>query len=200
MEDDMKKIMSKKAYKTICIVTVMAFLSSCCLPTAIAGGLQQNASMDQLSKFILDLTGGCSAEEILDIIKTTTPISDDEADDILFALNGLLATTLYGASEIKPAQSSACSSAALLFMTGLTFVLFSGIISATAEQQVCKDQRCLGNYCVCIKKESTSYLEKANDILLKVGSVIIILGVLGYVQNCLLNPGESVVDTIGIVQ
>ena len=193
----MIKIVNKKARKAICIVTVMAFLSNCCLPTAIAGGLQQN---DQLSKFILDLTGGCSAEEILDIIKTTTPISDAAADEILFALNGLLATTLYGASEIKPAQSSACSSAALLFMTGLTFVLFSGIISGMVEQQECEDQRCLGNYCVCRKTKDPTILEQANDILFTVGNAIIILGVLGYVQNCLLNPGESVVDTISITQ
>jgi hypothetical protein len=196
----MKKIMSKQAFKTVSILTVMAFLSSFCLPPAIAGGIQKSDSRDQLGKFILDLTGGCTAEEILAIIKTAIPVSDDETDEILFAFNKMLATTLYNTSEIKPAQSSACSSTTLLFMTGLIFVLFSGIISATAEQQVCKDQRCLGNYCVCIKKGSTSPLVKANDILLKAGSVIMILGALGYVENCLLNPAGSGVDTIGITQ
>jgi hypothetical protein len=200
MEDDMKKIMSKKACKTICVVTVMAFLSNFCPQATIAGGIQKSSGRDQLSNFIIDVTGGCSAEEILDLIKATIPLSDTAEDKILLALHELLAMTLAGTGEIKPAQSSACASTVLLFMTGLTFVLFSGIISATAEQQVCKDQRCLGNYCVCIKKESTSYLEKANDILLKVGSAIIILGALGYVENCLLSPGGSVVDTIGIAQ
>jgi hypothetical protein len=196
----MKKIMSRKISRAVSILTVMAFVSNFCLPTVSAGGKQQSSYRDQLSTFILDVTGGCTAEEILAIIKTTIPVSDDETDEMLFAINGLLETTLYGVSEIKPAQSSACSSATLLFMTGLIFVLFSGIISATAEQQVCQDQRCLGNYCVCIKRSSTSTLEKANNILLKAGSVIIILGVLGYVENCLLNPAGSVVDTIGITQ
>ena len=196
----MKKIMSRKVFEAISVLTIMTFFSSFCLPAAMAGAIQQNDRREQLSKFILDLTGGCAAEQILSILKTTISISDDKADEILLALNGLLETTLYSGSKIKPAQSSACTDATVLFMTGLTSVLVSIIISNTVTQETCVNQECLGELCICTKEETTSPLSGVNHVLRGAGNVMILLGSLGYIENCLLSPAGSVVDNNGITR
>ena len=187
----MKLLMNKKVFRIVSMIIITAFLSNVYTLPVLAGGMQRNNNQERLKNFILDAIGGCTAEQILSLIQKTYPMSDEEAAEMLLAIDELLTTALANDSDIEPAQSEACVSATFLFMTGLSFVLLSMIISETLTQEECVEESCLGDFCVCEKEEVTNPLSGVNKILGSVGNLMMVFGIIGYVQNCLLNPGAA---------
>lgn len=188
----MKLHMNKKVFRIVSMIIITAFLSNVYTLPALAGGMQRNNNQERLVKFILAVTGGCTAEQILSLIQKTYPMSDEKAAEMLLAIDKLLTTARANDSGIEPVQSEACVSATFLFMAGLSFVILSMILSETlTQEEECVEESCLGDFCVCEKKEVTNPLSKVNGILRSAGNIMMVFGVISSVQNCLLNPGAA---------
>ena len=185
----MKLLMNKKVFRIVSMIIITVLMSNFYTLPALAGGMQRNNNQERLIKFIRAVTGGCTAEQILSLIQKTYPMSDEEAAEMLLAIDKLLTTAMANDSGIEPAQSEACVSATFLFMAGLSFVLLSMILSKTlTPEEKCVKESCLGDFCVCEKKEVTNPLSGINSILRSAGNLIMVFGVISSVQNCLLNP------------
>jgi len=188
----MKLLMNKKVFRIISMIIITAFLSNIYTLPALAGGMQRNNNQERLVKFILAVTGGCTAEQILSLIQKTYPMSDEEAAEMLLAIDTLLTTARANDSGIEPAQAEACASATFLFMAGLSCVLLSMILSETlTQEEECVEESCLGDFCFCEKKEVTNPLSGLNTILRSAGNLMMVFGVFSFVQNCLLNSGAA---------
>ena len=188
----MKLLMNKKVFKIVSMIIITAFLSNVYTLPALAGGMQKNNNQEQLVKFIRAVTGGCTAEQILSLIQKAYPMSDEEAAEMLPAIDTLLTPAMAEDSSIEPAQAEACASASVLFITGLSCVLLSMILSETlTKEEECVEESCLGDFCFCEKKEVTNPLSGVNNILRTAGNLMMVFGVISSVQNCLLNPGAA---------
>lgn len=186
----MKLLMNKKGFRIVSMIIVTVLLSNVYTLPALAGGMQRNNNQGRLIKFILAVTGGCTAEQILSLIQKTYPMSDEEAAKMSLAIDKLLTTAMANDSAIEPAQSGACDSATFLFVAGLSCVLLSMILSDTlTQEEKCVKESCLGDFCVCEKKEVTNPLSEVNSILHSAGNIMMILGVISFAQNCLLTSG-----------
>jgi hypothetical protein len=59
------------------------------------------------------------------------------------------------------------------------------------QEEKCVKESCLGDFCVCEKKEVTNPLSGINNILRSAGNLMMVFGVLSSVQNCILTPGAA---------
>ena len=188
----MNLLMNKKVFRIVSMIIITVLLSNVYTLPALAGGMQRNSNQARLVKFILDVTGGCTAEQILILIQKAYPMSDEKATEMLLAIDKLLTTARANDSGIEPVQSEACVSATFLFMAGLSCVLVSMILSETlTQEEECVEESCLGDFCVCEKREITNPLSGINSILRSAGNLMMVFGVLSSVQNCLLTPGAA---------
>jgi len=186
----MKLLMNKKAFKIVSMIIITVLLSNCYMLPALAAGIQRNNNQERLIQFTLDVTGGCTAEQILSLIQKAYPLSDEQAAELLLAIDKLLTPAPATGSDIEPAQSAACASAAFLFITGLSLVVLSMLLSETLTQEECVEETCIGDFCICEQKEVTTPLSGVNLVLRSAGTLMMLFGVIGSF-TCLLNTGAA---------
>jgi hypothetical protein len=185
--------MSKNFFRILSILVITAFLSNVYMLPALAGSIHKNTKHKSLEKFIAASIGTCTAEQILNLIQKTYPMSDEQAAEMLVAIDALLtAAPLNDDHAIESVQAQDCRGAASLFMTGLSFVLLSMVLSETLTEEECVKEECIGNFCICREEETTNPLSGLTTLLRITGNLMMVFGVLVFVQSCLFESAAPV--------